>query len=353
MIQNTTPNFKDVNELNQSLREVLISNGVLNTKKNKDCGRVRHVGLKRNPTDKFVRSFLCGDMSCPVCRSKRVNKGIMEVKQYTSQFHDHGGRTVLVTFTLNHNKKHTYKYLHDGLKSSLSHFKDSQEWKKLKQELDIQFHYDRFETTISTKNYFHVHCHEVIGCMNHEMTKNEIKSRFFNQWNKSLKSQGMRTVSPEYGINLQEGVGLENYGLKQEQNLKTLEKMNQELGQKLIEKFKPLKEKPITKKIEETVQPKNVKIISERQESLLKDNQKLDYTVKSYSIGELEGELNMFTLFPDYENPHFTKSQIVKFLKDIRKTIKNHFYLKIHKNHVGDQVWVDRSPENKNKWRIE
>jgi len=85
----------------------------------------------------------------------------------------------------------------------------------------------------------------------------------------------------------------------------------------------------------------------------LKDNQKLDYTVKSYSIGELEGELTMFTLFPDYENPHYFKSQIVKILKDIQKTNKNHFYLKIHKNHVGDPLWVDRSPENKNKWRIE
>ena len=72
--------------------------------------------------------------------------------------------------------------------------------------------------------------------------------------------------------------------------------------------------------------------------------------IKSESI-ELEGELTMFTMFPDYENPHYTKSEIVQILSDIQKTDKNQFYLKIYKNQLGDPVWVDSSRKKKTKTR--
>ena len=347
----TTPsNFNDLEHLNNTIREVLVSNKVLNTKKNKQCGTVRYVGLRRSPSDKFRKSLNCGDMSCPVCRSKRVNRGIHEVKEYTDGFLDHMGRTLLLTFTLNHTRKHTYKYLQNGIKSSIKHFKNSHGWRKLKKELDLQFHYDRIETTHSPNNGFHIHCHSVLGVMNHEMTQDEIKSRVFTEWNKSLKSNQLRTVSPNYGINVQEGVGLETYGLKQEQNQKTLEKMNQRLNQLIEGKFESRDVKPPQVKPKKT-HLHDLPIISEREETNLKDRERLDYSERSYSIGELEGELTMFTMFPDYENPHYTKSEIVQILSNIQKTDKNQFYLKIYKNQLGNPVWVDSSRKKKTMTR--
>ena len=335
----TTPsNFNNLEHLNNTIREVLVSHKVLNTKKNKQCGTLRHVGLKRSPQDKFLKSLNCGDMSCPVCRSKRVNQGIHEVKEYTDGFLDHMGRTLLLTFTLNHTRKHSYKYLHDGIKSSLKHFKNGHGWRKLKKDLDLQFHYDRLETTHTPDNGFHVHCHSILGVMNHEMSKDEIKSRVFTEWNKSLRSNQLRTVSPEYGINVQEGVGLETYGLKQEQNQKTLERMNQRLSQLIEGKFESREVKPIQVKLEK-IQLKEVPIFHVTKEKFLE----LDYSERSYSIGELEGELTMFTMFPDYENPHYTKSEIIQILSDIQKTDRNQFYLKIYKNQIGNPVWVGSS----------
>ena len=49
--------------------------------------------------------------------------------------------------------------------------------------------------------------------------------------------------------------------------------------------------KPITMKPEQKIHLHEVPIISEREEINLKDRERLDYSERSYSVGELEGEL--------------------------------------------------------------
>ena len=337
MTPTTRSNHDNLDEFNQSLQEILISNGVLYSQRNKRCGRTRWVGLERSPSDKFRRTFDCEDMSCPVCRSKRVNRGIYEVKEYTKGFTEYGGRQLLVTLTLNHTRKHTYKYLRDGIRKSLTNFHNSHGWRKLRKDLDIQFYYDRFETTHSPKHGFHVHCHSVLGVMNHEMTKDEIKSRVLREWNKSLKSEGLRTVSPKYGVNIRDGVGFETYGLKQEQNDKSLKRLCEKMKQKLHKKFEPME----------------IQTVQESKEKFLKGRDQIDYTDKGYSIGELEGELTMFTMFPDYQNPNYTKDQIIKILKDVKRRgddVDEH-HLRIHKTQMGEPIWIDSEKPKKKKVR--
>ena len=66
--------FNTVQELNDFLREVLIDNSILNTDRHLNCGQTKYISLKRSPTDKFLRSLKCEDLSCPPCRSDIVAK---------------------------------------------------------------------------------------------------------------------------------------------------------------------------------------------------------------------------------------------------------------------------------------
>ena len=97
--------------------------------------------------------------------------------------------------------------------------------------------------------------------------------------------------------------------------------------------------------------PNEIPTIHESREKFLHGRQQIDYTERGYSIGELEGELTMFTMFPDYQNQHYTKDEIIKILKEIKRTDQNQFYLRIYKNQMGEPVWVDSENLKKKKIR--
>ena len=94
------------------------------------------------------------------------------------------------------------------------------------------------------------------------------------------------------------------------------------------------------------MEPDEVQVIPESIESLLEGRSKLNYSVRSYTVNELQGELTMFSLYEDYKNPHFTKYHIEELLKQIKKSDSNQSYLKIHKNLIGESIWVDTSPKS-------
>ena len=97
------------------------------------------------------------------------------------------------------------------------------------------------------------------------------------------------------------------------------------------------------------MEPDKVQVIPESIESLLEGRSKLNYSVRSYTISELQGELTMFSLYEDYKNPHFTKYHIEELLKEIKKSDSNQSYLKIHKNLLGESIWIDTFPKTHNQ----
>ena len=97
------------------------------------------------------------------------------------------------------------------------------------------------------------------------------------------------------------------------------------------------------------MEPDEVQVIPESIESLLEGRGKLNYSVRSYTISELQGELTMFSLYEDYKNPHFTKYHIEELLKEIKKSDSNQSYLKIHKNLLGESIWIDTFPKTHNQ----
>jgi len=97
------------------------------------------------------------------------------------------------------------------------------------------------------------------------------------------------------------------------------------------------------------MEPDKVQVIPESIESLLEGRSKLNYSVRSYTVNELQGELTMFSLYEDYKNPHFTKYHIEELLKEIKKSDSNQSYLKIHKNLLGESIWIDTFPKTHNQ----
>ena len=101
--------------------------------------------------------------------------------------------------------------------------------------------------------------------------------------------------------------------------------------------------------MEQKIEPEEVQVIPESIESLLEGRSKLNYSVRSYTVNELQGELTMFSLYEDYKNPHFTKYHIEELLKEIKKSDSNQSYLKIHKNLLGESIWIDTFPKTHNQ----
>ena len=178
--------FNTVQELNDFLREVLIENSILNTDRHLNCGQTKYISLKRSPTDKFLRSLKCEDMSCPPCRSDIVGKHTHKISDYIPSQSDPPSRTLLITLTLCHSTQHPFKYLYDGIKSSISHMKNSYGWRKLKTDLKHRFHFDRIETKVSPHTGFNIHFHQVFGCYDNSIPLTDLKSRIHSLWSKTL-----------------------------------------------------------------------------------------------------------------------------------------------------------------------
>ena len=319
--------FNTVQELNDFLREVLIDNTILHTDRHLNCGQTKYISLKRSPTDKFLRSLKCEDLSCPPCRSDIVGKHTHKILDYISTQSCPPIRTLLITLKLSHSTQHPFKYLYDGIKSSISHMKNSYGWRKLKTDLKHRFHFDRIETKVSPHTGFNVHCHQVFGCDDNSIPLTDLKPRIHSLWSKSLSHNKLRPVSPQYGIDIKEGDGFETYGLKQEQN----QKMMESLKLKIEERFKPKRIKStVMTKLSMSLRHEVSQMDYRSEDKRFKGNYKPENSI-TYSIGQLEGELMMYNLFPDYINPDFSREGIVKILKQIQETQRNHFYTKIYK----------------------
>ena len=282
--------FNTVQELNDFLREVLIDNSILNTDRHLNCGQTKYISLKRSPTDKFLRSLKCEDLSCPPCRSDIVAKHIHKISDYISTQSDPPSRT---------------------LKTDLKH----------------RFNFDRIETKVSPHTGFNIHFHQVFGCYDNSIPLTDLKSRIHSLWSKSLSHNKLRPVSSQYDIDIKEGDGFETYGLKQEQN----QKMMESLKLKIEERFKPKRIKStVMTKLSMSLRHEVSQMDYRSEDKRFKGNYKPENSI-TYSIGQLEGELMMYNLFPDYINPDFSREGIVKILKQIQETQRNHFYTKIYK----------------------
>ena len=219
--QRPSNNISKIDELNTSLQQTLLTNGVLFTDRHKNCGSYKTLPDKIRPLDfKNKTKMSCGNKtSCPVCRYKYISKRKKEIYDLTNDF---DGRFLMNTFNLSHDQRHDLPYLYNSLKKCIkgksNGLKNQYGWRKLQKDLDHQFHFDRIEITVSPDKGFHPHLHQVFCCLNWKMSLEEIKNRLFEIWSRLLKINGLRGVTRDSGVTTIEGRGVIQYPFKQEQD---------------------------------------------------------------------------------------------------------------------------------------
>ena len=368
----------------KEITQLLLSNNIIEDTSGKisKCGN--WINLERVP--RIPVRTPCNNHSCRNCRRQRIEK--LQLKHYllNREFREIGGHILLFTLTIHHTDKHTLPFLHERFTKSLSQMKGGRGWKKLKEMTYYNFHYDNIEITNTNNSGHHYHNHLTFGYMNDDVSQESIKDELFNTWNHYTRKNGLRTskkgIDVSYTLygghnkesgersvkSIEESEGIKgtleywesvSWEYENEPNYTHPDKTPEEVGfeirdlNKIFSKSKRgrIETEKKNPNIPDKEIVKEVPIIDEKEEGFLKGIHKLNYEIRSYSIGDLQGEIMSFDLYKDYENPHFSKKQILRFSSEIQKSDRNHTHLKLHKNLIGDPVWVDRSPKQNTRRR--
>ena len=148
--------------MNQIVRNDLITEEIM-------TGRESRCGSWGNP-EMFPRkpfSYECGTYFCPVCGYENVVSIKKKVSKITNDFQRNDGILYLLTLNIPHNKYTDLNDLYGWYSQSVRRMKNSSVWRNsFKKDLDHQFHYNRYETTITPSNSFHPHLHITLGGYN-------------------------------------------------------------------------------------------------------------------------------------------------------------------------------------------
>ena len=175
--------------MNQIVRNDLITEEIM-------TGRESRCGSWGNP-EMFPRkpfSYECGTYFCPVCGYENVVSIKKKVSKITNDFQRNDGILYLLTLNIPHNKYTDLNDLYGWYSQSVRRMKNSSVWRnRFKKEIDHQFHYNRYETTITPSNSFHPHLHITLGGYN-LIDTNEWKKTLTNLWRRCCRSVGVKRL---------------------------------------------------------------------------------------------------------------------------------------------------------------
>jgi len=175
-----------LSQMNQIVRNDLITEEIM-------TGRESRCGSWGNP-EMFPRkpfSYECGTYFCPVCGYENVVSIKKKVSKITNDFQRNDGILYLLTLNIPHNKYTDLNDLYGWYSQSVRRMKNSSVWRNsFKKDLDHQFHYNRYETTITPSNSFHPHLHITLGGYN-LIDTNEWKKTLTNLWRRCCRSVGV------------------------------------------------------------------------------------------------------------------------------------------------------------------
>ena len=375
-------------EQTQRDREItqhLLSNKIIEDKSGliSECGEWKTKRIRKGRDYNLQYMVECENQSCRSCRRERIENQQLTHFLHNRDFRENGGKLLLFTLTIHHSEKHTLQFLHDRFNTSLTDMKRGRGWKKIKRMTDYVFHYDNIEITNTNNSGHHIHNHITYGFKNGDVSTESIKDELYNTWNNYTRKNRLRTSKKGVDVSftlygghsgsrsvktLEESEGIKgtleywesvSWEYENEPNYTHPDKTPEEVGfeirdlNKIFSKSKRgrIETEKKNPNIPDKEIVKEVPIIVEKDERFLKGIQKLNYEIRPYSIGDLQGEIMSFDLYKDYENPHFSKKQILRFLQEIQKSDRNHIHLILHKNLIGEPVWVDRSPKKNTRRR--
>jgi hypothetical protein len=182
---NKTP----LSQLNEMIREDLITEGII-------TGRDGLCGSWKNP-EMFPRhpyQMKCDRFYCPVCNTEKVVGIRKRVSSFTNDFQSDDGILYLLTLTIPHNQNTDLNVLYKSFSQSVMRMKNSSVWRnRFKKEIDHQFHYNRYETTITPSNSFHLHLHITLGGYN-LIDTDEWKMILTKLWRRCCRSVGVKRL---------------------------------------------------------------------------------------------------------------------------------------------------------------
>ena len=178
-----------LSHLNEMIRDDLITEGII-------TGRESRCGSWSNP-EKFPRQpyqVKCDSYFCPPCGYEKVEWIRKNVSTFTNDFQSDDGILYLLTLTIPHDQNTDLNVLYKSFSQSVMRMKNSSVWRnRFKKEIDHQFHYNRYETTITPSNLFHLHLHITIGGFN-LIDTNEWKRTLTNLWRRCCQSVGVKRL---------------------------------------------------------------------------------------------------------------------------------------------------------------
>ena len=178
-----------LSQMNQIVRNDLITEEIM-------TGRESRCGSWGNP-EMFPRkpfSYECGTYFCPTCSYRNVVGIKKKVSKITNDFQRNDGILYLLTLNIPHNKYTDLNDLYGWYSQSVRRMKNSSVWRnRFKKEIDHQFHYNRYETTITPLNSFHFHLHIILGGYN-LIDIVEWKKTLTNLWRRVCRDVGVKRL---------------------------------------------------------------------------------------------------------------------------------------------------------------
>ena len=288
--------------MNQIVRNDLITEEIM-------TGRESRCGSWGNP-EMFPRkpfSYECGTYFCPVCGYENVVSIKKKVSKITNDFQRNDGILYLLTLNIPHNKYTDLNVSYKSFSQSVRRMKNSSVWRnRFKKEIDHQFHYNRYETTITPLNSFHLHLHIILGGYN-LIDTNEWKKTLTNLWRRVCRDVGVKKLpSKKCGVDIRI-TSNGTYCVGKEK------KLLDEYDNDFIRKNKEVSMNEISEKD-----------IPMKQDSYTPEDLKLIHTGYKRISG--------------YRHMDFSLKEIKKYLTKYRKVFQGKKYLKIYFNN-DDYKW--------------
>ena len=290
-MDNKTP----LSHLNEMIREDLITEGII-------TGRESRCGVWSNP-EKFPRKpfqVKCGSYFCPTCGYEKVESIRKDVSTFTNDFQKNDdGILYLLTLTIPHDKYTDLNELYKSFSQSVMRMKNSSVWRnRLKKDLDHIFHYNRYETTITTSNLFHLHLHITLGGYN-LIDTDEWKRTLTNLWRRCCESVGVKRLpSKTNGVDIRiTNNGTYSVGKEKKQ----LDNFDNEF---------------IRKNKEVIMNQVNERDIPTKQ--------------NNYTPEDLKKIVTGYKRIEHFKHPDFSLKELKKYLKKYKKVFTGKKYMKIH-----------------------
>lgn len=145
----------------------------------------------------------CGSVwACPVCSAQIVRQRSELLAEVIRRWHDRGGRAVMVTLTVRHDRQQTLAQVWDAVGKGWAAATTGAAWKDWGDRLGVpsargghKIHYTRVtETTVSNSNGWHVHVHALLFVQDVpgvEATVQQLAADMWRRWDRAVQRAGL------------------------------------------------------------------------------------------------------------------------------------------------------------------